>query len=56
MKLWTCDKCKVVVRDDAGTPPGWTPNLFAGVNPICQNCQPTPSKSDMKPEKARETR
>ncbi len=51
MKLWTCDKCKTVVREDTGAPVGWTINLFAGINPICPSCQPLPAKGDLKPEK-----
>ena len=51
MKLWTCDKCKTVVRDDTGAPQGWVLNLFAGVSPICPDCQPAITKAEQKLEK-----
>jgi hypothetical protein len=52
VKLWTCDKCKTVQRSDDGPPVGWTRNLFPGIAPLCRECQPMPSKGELKREKA----
>lgn len=54
MKLWSCDSCKRVLRQDDGPPPGWIQNLIPGIGPLCSACAPVPSAKDLKKDKPRE--